>query len=171
MPRILFPMLARIALLLAAGAAIGWFYGAPAWGLLIASLVALGWNLYWLINLHSWLHGDRSFLLPDGSGIWSEIFSRINYLRARTKRRGKRFKALVKQMRQATRAFPDGGIILSEGHEIITMNRVAEDLLGLKRKQDRGLRIENLIRDPDFVDFLRDSTYETAQVIPFPARP
>jgi two-component system phosphate regulon sensor histidine kinase PhoR len=62
---------------------------------------------------------------------------------------------VLKQMRQATRSFPDGGIILAQGNEIVTMNRVAEGLLGLKRKQDRGVRIENLVRDPDFVDFLR----------------
>ena len=78
--------------------------------------------------------------LPEGSGVWSQVFAKIDFIQSRTKRRGESYKALLKQMRQATRSFPDGGIILNSDHEILTMNRVAEELLGLKRKLDRAPR-------------------------------
>jgi len=168
MSPVLITTLARIGLLLAAGACIGWLYGRPQLGVLVALAIALGWCMLWLFRLHRWLHGEKMPFLPQGSGIWPQIFARINFLKGRNKRRGKRFKALLKQMRQATRAFPDGGVILSDNNEIVTMNKVAEGLLGLKRKKDRGLRIENLIRDPDFVDYLRADNHSRPAEFPSP---
>lgn len=162
MPQVWVSALVRLAVFLLAGVAIGWLYDEPLIGLLVVALIALGWNLVWSYRLDRWLHGRKMQHLPDGAGVWSQMFARVDFIKSRSKLRNKRFKALMKQMRQATRAFPDGGIILSDGNEIVTMNRVAEELLGLKRKPDRGLRIENLIRDPDFVDYLRAESYTTA---------
>jgi two-component system, OmpR family, phosphate regulon sensor histidine kinase PhoR len=154
MPRVWVATLLRLALLGTAGAVIGWLYGHLLLGLLIAVLLSLGWNLYWLYRLDRWLHGDPKPLIPDGVGVWPQVLAKIDYLHTRIKRRGKRFKSLVKQMNQATRSFPDGGIILNEQNEIVRMNDAAAKLLGLKRKQDRGLRITTLLRDPDFVGYV-----------------
>jgi len=140
-------------------------------GLVVALSIAIGFHLYWLITLYGWLHGRRMRQLPEGSGLWPEVFANINYIRGRTKRRGKRFKALLKQMRQATRSFPDGGVILGAENEIITLNHIAADMLGLKGKQDRGMRIENLIRNPEFVDYLRAEDRSMAVEITSPANP
>ena len=151
MPAVWIGALTRFALICLTGLVIGWLYDQPLAGLLVAVAGVLIWNLLWLYRLDRWLHGERQEPLPDGSGVWSQVFARADFLRARNKQRRKLSKTLLKQMRQATQSFPDGGLILNADHEIVTMNRAAEKLLGLKRKQDRGLRIENLIRDPDFV--------------------
>ncbi len=147
-------ILLRLALLGVAGLLLGALYGQPILGLLLASLIALGWHLLWLYRLDRWLRGEKLQFLPEGSGVWARVFARIDFLKRRGRRRGKRFKALLKQLRQATRTFPDAGMILNSSNEIVVFNRAARDLLGLK-KQDRGLRIENLLRDPAFVDYLR----------------
>ncbi|MBT8422187.1 MAG: phosphate regulon sensor histidine kinase PhoR [Gammaproteobacteria bacterium] len=144
----------RLALLAAAGTIIGALYGQPLIGLLLAVVAALAWNLMWLYRFDKWLSGRKIEFMPEGEGVWARVFSRVDFLRQRGKRRGKRFKSLLKQLRQATRSFPDAGIILNSRNEIVVFNRAARDLLGLK-KQDRGLRIENLIRDPDFIAYLR----------------
>jgi two-component system phosphate regulon sensor histidine kinase PhoR len=155
MPTVWISTLTRLALFCLAGLGIGWLYDEPLAGLLLATAVALAWNLLWLYRLDRWLHGERKQPLPDGSGVWSQVFARSDFIRVRNKQRRKLMKQLLKQMRQATRSFPDGGVILNAEHEIVSMNRAAEQLLGLKRKQDRGLRIETLIRDPDFVNNLQ----------------
>jgi two-component system phosphate regulon sensor histidine kinase PhoR len=167
MPRIWFSFLSRLALFVFAGLIIGWSYDVPIVGLLLAVSAALAWHLLWLYRLECWLRGDQ-MRVPEGSGVWARIFAKLDFIQLRTKRHGKRYKALLKQMRQATRSFPDGGIILNSDHEIVTMNKVAEELLGLKKKLDRGLRIENMIRDPDFVDYLSASHYDTAVEFPSP---
>ena len=163
--------LIRLGILALAGTGIGALYGHAMLGLVVALSIAIGFHLYWLITLYGWLHGRRMRQLPEGSGLWPEVFANINYIRGRTKRRGKRFKALLKQMRQATRSFPDGGVILGAENEIITLNHIAADMLGLKGKQDRGMRIENLIRNPEFVDYLRAEDRSMAVEITSPANP
>ena len=169
MPAVWFSAITRLVLLCLAGLGIGWLYDQPLAGLLIAAGGALVWNLLWLYRLDRWLHGQRMRVLPDGSGVWSQVFARMDFLRGRTKLRSERVKALLKQMRQATRSFPDGGIIVNASHEILTMNKVAKSLLGLKRKQDRGLRIETLIRDPDFIDYMRADSSGAAVEFQSPA--
>jgi two-component system phosphate regulon sensor histidine kinase PhoR len=147
-------VLLRLALLGLFGLLVGGLYDMPLAGLLIASLAALGWHLTWLYRLDKWLRGEKMAVLPEGSGVWPRVFARIDFLRRRGRRRGRRFKSLLKQLRQATRTFPDAGVILNDRDEIVVFNRAARDLLGLK-KRDRGLRIENLLRDPAFVAYLR----------------
>lgn len=168
MPQVWFTLVVRLALLAVAGLLIGWSYGRPMLGLVIALGIALGWQLVWLFRLDRWLNGEKMDILPEGQGVWPRLFARIDFLRGRTKRRGKRYKALLKQMRQATRAFPDGGIIINTSHEIVYMNHAAEEMLGLKRKKDRGSRIENLIRDPDFVAYMREEQPKKAVQIASP---
>jgi two-component system, OmpR family, phosphate regulon sensor histidine kinase PhoR len=45
-------------------------------------------------------------------------------------------------------------VLLGPEHEILWFNRRAGDWLSLRRKRDFGLRIENLVRHPDFVQYL-----------------
>ena len=161
MPQVWFTTLSRLALLAFGGLFIGWLYDRPLLGLLGAFVIVLAWHLYWLFQLHRWLNGAKTPYLPEGSGIWPQIFARFNFIKARAKQRGKNLKALLKQMRQATRSYPDGGVILNQANEIVSINRVAQEMLGLKRKQDRGLRIENLIRDPEFVEYLHGNAYDS----------
>ena len=53
-----------------------------------------------------------------------------------------------------TTAMPDGAILLGPNREILWFNRAASRWLELKRKADYGLRIDNLVRVPDFVEYL-----------------
>ena len=144
----------RLTLLALTGVALGTLYGEPLIGMLLAIFAALAFNLLWLYRFDKWLRGRPIAFLPEGSGIWASVFSRVDFLRQRGRRRGKRFKSLLKQLRQATRSFPDAVVILNSNNEIVVFNRAAKDLLGFK-KQDRGLRVENLIRAPEFVEYLR----------------
>ena len=65
-------------------------------------------------------------------------------------------RALLREFRRLTAAMPDGAVLLGPEHEILWFNRTAAELLDLRRKRDFGLRIDNLVRHPDFVEYLRD---------------
>jgi two-component system phosphate regulon sensor histidine kinase PhoR len=168
MPRNWVKYIFRLILLLLGGIGVGAIYGEPLIGGLFAALIMLGWQLYWLYRLERWVKGKPMRFLPDGSGIWPEVFARIDFIRGRGRIRNKRFKQLAKEMRNATKSFPDGGIILDADNGIITMNHVAEDLLGLKHTLDRGMRVENLIRAPEFVSYLHEQDYSHPVEIPSP---
>src|SRR5258708_22182516 len=74
------------------------------------------------------------------------------------------------ELRGSTAALPDGVIILSTQREIVWFNRQAARLLGLKRPMDLGLRIDNLIRSPEFVLYLHGDDFAMPLVIRPPVK-
>ncbi|MEO7387735.1 MAG: phosphate regulon sensor histidine kinase PhoR [Gammaproteobacteria bacterium] len=154
---------------LVAGGLIGFLYDRTTLGVLVVALGLLVWQLYNLYRLERWLAAGKIAGIPDGDGVWPPVFAKIQFMKSKVKRRGKRFRKLVKDLRASTEAFPDGGVILNSRHEIINYNQAARLLLGLKTRQDRGQRIENLLRYPDFVDYLKDQAGRQAVDIPSPA--
>ena len=80
-----------------------------------------------------------------------------------------RYKRLLREVRECTDALQDGGIILNSAHEIVWFNSAVTNLLGLDPARDRGQRVDNLIRHPDFVAYQEDPQGEV--VIPSPRDP
>ncbi|MEZ5563276.1 MAG: phosphate regulon sensor histidine kinase PhoR [Gammaproteobacteria bacterium] len=168
MPEIWTSTIVRLVLGLIAGALIGLIYDRPALGMLIVALGALAWHLYNLYRLERWLTTGSIADIPDGEGVWPPVFAKIQFIKTKAKRRGKRFRRLVKELRASTEAFPDGGVILNAQHEILNYNLAARVLLDLKLRGDRGQRIENLLRHPEFIAYLRSPGDRPAVEIPSP---
>jgi two-component system phosphate regulon sensor histidine kinase PhoR len=53
-----------------------------------------------------------------------------------------------------TSAMPDATILLGPAREILWFNPTAAEWLGLRRKVDYGNRIDNLLRHPEFVEYV-----------------
>ena len=154
---------------LVAGGLVGFLYDRTTLGVLVIALGLLVWHLYNLFRLERWLATGTIAEIPDGNGVWPPVFAKVQFIKSKMKRRGKRFRKLVKELRASTEAFPDGGVILGPNHEIINYNQAARVLLGLKSRRDRGQRIENLLRYPDFVEYLNNPGDRQAVDIPSPA--
>lgn len=159
----------RLLAMLLAGAIIGAFYDAPAIGMLGVAIAVLAWNLSHLYRLDAWLRTGRLDVVPDGDGVWPAVFSRIQYIREKSRRRRRRWRQLVRELRSSAGAFPDGGVLLTARHEIITFNSAAQRLLGLKKARDRGQRIENLLRNPDFIAYLQAGDFTRSVELGGPA--
>ncbi len=160
--------LLRLAVLLGVGALIGWVYDGVILGMLIAALGALAWHLYNLYRLDRWLQTGRIDVIPDGAGLWPPVFARIEYLREKSRRRRRRWRQLLREIRASASVFPDGGVLLDDQHEIMTFNTAAQRLLGLRRGRDRGQRIDNLLRHPDFVAYLQKGEFSQSVELPAP---
>lgn len=161
--------LLRLAGLLAAGALIGGLYDHVLLGVLLVALACLGWHLYNLYRLDDWLRTGRLDVVPDGSGVWPPVFARIEYIREKSRRRRRRWRQLVRELRASAGTFPDGGVLLNENFEIVSFNAAAERLLSLKKLWDRGQRIENLLRHPDFVAYIAAGDFSRTIELPAPA--
>ncbi len=158
-------LLSGIALLLIGGAAIGWIYGRPDTGLLVAALLALVWQVRQLLSFDRSLRTDNFDDFRVGEGIWEQMFSRFRFERDRAARRKQAYRELLKEIRKSTNAMPDGAVILTEENEIVTCNRAAKALAGLKRKKDRGQRVDNILRDPGLTKLLQaDDKSETVEI-------
>jgi two-component system phosphate regulon sensor histidine kinase PhoR len=75
---------------------------------------------------------------------------------------------LLREVRKSTNAMPDGAVILDTDNEIVTCNRAAKQLAGLKRKKDRGQRVDNILRDPGLVELLQSEDFKSTIEIPSP---
>ena len=157
-------------LLLAAGAGIGWIYGHTDWGLLTAALVALLWQVRHLLSFERALRTGNFDDFRYGEGIWEQIFSRFRFEHERGVRRKKNYRTLLREIRKSTNAMPDGAVILDKDNEIVVCNRAAKELAGIKRKKDRGQRIDNILRNPELSKLIRSNDYTSTIEIMSPVR-
>lgn len=159
-----------VAALLGIGLLVGWIYGNPLFGVMVAALAALAWQIRQLIALDRAINTSNFEAFRFGEGLWQQIVSRFRYERDRGDRYKRDFRRLLKEVRKSTNAMPDGAVILDQANEIIICNRAAKTLAGLKRKKDRGQRVDNLLRDPELIRLLGDNDPSITIDIPSPVR-
>jgi len=146
-------------LFLAGGAGIGWLYERPWLGLMIAALIALLWQVRQVLSFDRALRTGNFSSFRQGEGIWEQIFSRFQYENDKAARRKQRYGELLQEVRKSTNAMPDGAVILNGENEIVSCNRAAKRLAGLRRKKDRGQRVDNILRDPELTRLLRSDDF------------
>ncbi|HKE96194.1 MAG TPA: phosphate regulon sensor histidine kinase PhoR [Povalibacter sp.] len=105
--------------------------------------------------LERWLRRRRFEAPPDVSGPWGEVIAIIDRIYRRKNYHRAQVTGLLREFRRLTSAMPDGAILLGSEHEILWFNRRAAGWLNLHRKRDFGIRIENLVRHPAFIEYLR----------------
>jgi two-component system, OmpR family, phosphate regulon sensor histidine kinase PhoR len=113
------------------------------------------WNL---VRLDHWLRNRRNTQPPDISGPWGEVLTIVHRIYRRKQFHKGQVTSLLREFRRLTSAMPEGAVLLGPEHEILWLNRRAADWLQLRRKRDFGIRIENLVRHPNFVSYLRSAT-------------
>ena len=159
-----------VALILAAGGLIGWLYGYAVWGLLVAALAVLAWQVRQLLSFNRAVHMRDFEQFRYGDGIWQQISSRFNYENERALRAKQEYRRLIKEIRRSTDAMPDGAVVLDEQNQIVMCNKAAKRLGGLKRKKDRGQRVDNILRDPKLTKLLHSGKFAREIEIPSPIR-
>jgi two-component system phosphate regulon sensor histidine kinase PhoR len=141
-------------------------------GLLLGNALAAlltGLSLYLAVylgyayRLHRWLRSDQR-IPPEGFGIWQEIFLEFYRLKQRNSQRKTRLKNILSEFQASTAALPDGAVVLDSQGRIVWFNQAAAALLGLHSPQDVGQRIVNLVRHPDFADYLASRDAEDREV-------
>ncbi len=170
MPSAWVSALVKAAGMIGLGLVIGWLYGYATLGALIGALAVIGVHFSSLFRLERELRTRSRITVPAGTGIWPQVLARIDYLKQRAKKHKRRHHRTLKEIRASTNAMPDGGIVLDETAEITRYNSAAEHLVGLRPRRDKGQRIDNLIRHPAFVSYLRSGDYSAAVTIPSPLR-
>ncbi len=185
-PRLLFwvPAVLRLVFLLC-GSALAWSLFGPISGLGVAlgiMTVMVGLQLYYLYQLGNWLDDPQKVRLPDGWGAWTDIFSKLYRLRRADDKNKAELTEWLARFRQAMHLLPDGVAIMDDVLFLEWCNPAAERHLGLMLGRDKGMRVTNLIRSPDFIDYVILGRYEQpltlalrerkliVQIIPFENR-
>jgi len=143
----------------------GWLFGNLWGGLAGALALHLTWVLVNLFRLEWWLRHRSYADPPDVGGVWGEIIAQIVRLHRRKRFHKQRFVQLMRQLQRSTAALPNGVVILNAQREIVWFNRMAARLLNLRRTGDLGMRIEHLLREPEFVRYLAGRDYSNPVII------
>ncbi len=147
------------------GLLLGWLFGIVWIGLGVALALHLAWQLVNVFRLDWWLRHRSYADPPDVGGVFGEIIAQIVRLHRRKRFHKQRFVQLMRQLQRSTAALPNGVVILNAQREIIWFNRMAGRLLNLRRTADLGLRIENLLRSPQFARYLEVGDFSSPVVI------
>jgi two-component system phosphate regulon sensor histidine kinase PhoR len=151
-----------ILLALALAGLLAWPFAGPAVAVAVfaAGLLALAAAHYRHIGmLRRWLRDPAPDHVPQGWGIWDRIFADL-YRMLRRQRQGEaRLAAALEDFRRAGSAMPDGMVILDAQDRIEWCNPTAESHFGIERERDRRQGITNLVRQPQFIDYLHAQSY------------
>ena len=173
-PKVVFwvPVAIRLGFLLAGAGLMWWWFGLAA-GIVTAFagvLAAVFIQLKYLYQLSEWLDKPESGRLPDGWGEWTNIFSRLYRMRREDEKNQAELTEWLARFRQAMHLLPDGVVIMDDVLFLEWCNPAAEEHLGLQQARDKGMRVTNLVRSPDFMDYLILGRYDQPLTLNFRGR-
>jgi two-component system, OmpR family, phosphate regulon sensor histidine kinase PhoR len=148
-----------VGVLLALVALIGWIFGVTRSLLLIALLVYISRHLYNVHILTRWLNSP-SRNTPESTGVWDEIYSGLYHLYQRQRKARRRLTTMLSRFKESTQALPYATVVLNERFEIDGFNSAAKSMYELRASKDIGQRIDNLIRQPGFVAYMKSKQYD-----------
>ncbi|OOF55943.1 phosphate regulon sensor histidine kinase PhoR [Rodentibacter genomosp. 2] len=153
--KLFFPTLFRLILTLFCSAGVGYLVAGTEMMWISLNIVLLGWisiQLFYLVRLIRWLNDQENPI--QGFGLWGHIFEKILSLRKASIKRKKELSASLDRFNQVIEAIPSGIVILTEGR-IEWFNPLACKHLNLNYENDLKGILQNLIRLPEFQQFLQ----------------
>jgi two-component system phosphate regulon sensor histidine kinase PhoR len=124
--------------------------------LFLAVLVPFFGMLRNLSLIDVWLDSPAFESVPEGSGIWEEVFSRLRRMVRQRNQNQRQLEATLHDLQQAIAALPDAIVILDPDGHIEWFNPMAQLYFGLDGRRDMGQQISYLIRQPQFVEYLAE---------------
>jgi len=116
----------------------------------IATFVYAMWLQYNWNRLYHWLKRPNKYSPPSLDGVVDDVCREIDRVSKQNRSRKKRLGAYLKQFQAATAALPDAVVVMGEFGKVEWANKAAQSLLGIHWPQDSHVRVNNLIRDPEF---------------------
>jgi two-component system phosphate regulon sensor histidine kinase PhoR len=87
--------------------------------------------------------------------VWEDLLAEVHRYLKRRDAEEARLAYALERFRDASRALPDGIVILDSENRIEWANPTATQHFGIDARRDLGQPVINLIRQPDFLAFLR----------------
>ncbi|MGB7816139.1 MAG: phosphate regulon sensor histidine kinase PhoR [Methylotenera sp.] len=126
----------------------------------IGLLLYLASHILWLHKLHLWFKKPTLQTIPEGSGVWEDIFNALLQYERNNLSNQAQLSSALERFNLTANAIPDGLVILSPSNEIEWCTPHAENQLGLNLATDKNLPIVNLVRDSQFIAYLYNGEYE-----------
>ena len=131
-----------------------------------ASAVGFVFQSYWAHKLNIWLNTNNIHDIPEGYGVWSEIFSKLYKLSRLEEKSKKELNLTLEQFIAAAEAMLDGVIAINQNNEILWCNKPAQSMLKINLKKNYKQPINYVFRNTAFSDYLEIGEYdETVKIL------
>lgn len=137
--------------------------------LFIGTLLLLIINLKEFHKLVIWVWQSPQKKYQSNNSSWDNIYYGVDSIVRGNRRRRRQLINSLGEFRQGADALPDGVVMYNQHNNILWCNSQARVLLGLKWPMDQGQRLDNLIRYPQFSQYLAAREYDQVILIPSPA--
>jgi len=118
-----------------------------------------------LARLKKFILLNRVESMPAASGLWEDVFSRLERLVRNMKNQVRIIEQQHERFIQAFQASPNGIIMLDDQDQIEWCNAIAEVFFGLSYKRDALQKVNYLIRRPEFVKYLNGRLFDEPLLI------
>jgi len=127
--------------------------------LLAFSVLYAIWTLKRLDRIVRWLqNGGKAQKAPFSHGLTEEMVRLVHREKKYSQKQKNRFKASLGQFNSLASSMPDAIIVINDDDEIRWSNPAARHMVNIHPERDRGQRIDNLIRNPLFSEFLQNES-------------
>jgi len=151
----------RLGTWLALSILLGYLLGSVWAALALCSLTLIAWHYRRLYELIDWIWQSKAISPPQAEGVWGEIYNGLYRQIKKQRKKQKTLNNKLRQFRDGAEALPDAALVLYKDFTIQWGNKKAQKLLGVRTSGDIGQRIDNLIRFPEFSQYLEDHNWET----------
>ena len=117
-------------------------------------------HVYWIYRLNKWLKSPNLSTIPNGTGVWEEIFATLYREYRKQKKSKSELTTTLGRFMTAAEAIPDGIIALNQNNEIEWCNKPSEKMLGINLSKDINQPINYLLRETRFTEYLNDNKYD-----------
>ena len=149
----------RLVLIILSSVFVGWLFGHTLLALLSSCLILLFWHYRHLFMLVEWLWQSKAISPPQSEGLWGRVYDDLYRQTKQYRQKTKILNKKILRFRDGAEALPDAALVLSDDLAIQWGNKKANQLLGIHWPGDLGLRIDNLLRAPEFIQYLEDGIY------------
>jgi two-component system phosphate regulon sensor histidine kinase PhoR len=146
----------RLVIVITLAGLLGLLIGEPLACMLVGVLCYAVWLQHQWVKLRFWLQKPKKRRAPSVDGVIDDVCRLIDQMRQQNSSRKKKLTGYLKRFQQATAALPDGIVVLGGYGEVEWANHAARQHLNIRWPKDNGVRIPNLIRDPDFKSLIED---------------
>lgn len=135
-------------------------YGLGIWPLFGAALLACAWLLRNLQHLSDWLYSGADKEPPEAMGMWGQVLDVIYDMQRDATQNTAKLQAMIDYLHSSFASMSDAVVMLDSLGNIEWCNDSAHDLLGLRKSDDTGRQLINLIRSPVFLRYFEGEYYQ-----------
>lgn len=133
--------------------------------LFIGAAILVGWHLYNLFKLSRWIWQQNVLYPPNSFGSWEIIYYGLHKHQQRLRQRQNELATIIRLFRHGVESSPDALVIVDDVGNIQWCNQQVKQQLGIRWPDDKGQNIINLVRNPEFSEYLQKENFKDPLIV------